>query len=416
LAPENGLDPEVSAHVGHPALRVDLLAAAFLVVAFNLRPAIAAVSPLLGTIRRSADLSPVAGGLLTTLPLLCFGSLAFAAPWLVRRYGAGLLLFACLLVLTAAIALRSAPSNAALFAGTIAIGVSIGTANVLMPGLVKKDFPARIGVMTGLYTMFLSVGPALAALLSVPLYRVFDGSWRLAIGFWALPAALATILWLPFRRHDRPSGPRPDPVGATYPKTLIGWRDPVAVSVTMYMGLQSLAFYTVLAWLPTILHSRGTSVYASGLLLFLVNAVGIVSALVAPVLANRMTDQRLAVVVSSATMACGLAGLTFYANHLDVVWCVLLGIGIGSAISLALMMMVLRARDIRQANALSGRAQGFGYLIAAAGPAVAGALYGATGGWRAPLLLLLALMVPQALAGWRGGHGTLRTLEPTVSA
>jgi MFS transporter, CP family, cyanate transporter len=399
-------------HPEERGVRAGLLAAAFLVVAINLRPAIAAVSPLLGTIRRSAGLSAVEAGLLTTLPLLCFGSLAFVAPRLVRRSGVGRLLLACLVGLTATIVVRSLPSDVALFVGTVGIGVSIGIANVLMPGIVKKDFPLHVGVMTGLYTMFLSVGPALATLVSVPLYHLSGGSWRLAIGFWALPAGLATMLWLPFRGHDRPSVASRDPMADVGARTRIAWRDPVAVAVTLYMGLQSLVFYTILAWFPTILHSRGTSVYDSGLLLALANVVGILSALVMPVVAHHMRDQRRATVFATATMACGLAGLVFDPSHLDILWSVLLGIAFGSAISLALMMMVLRARDIGQANALSGVAQGFGYLIAAAGPAIAGALFAASGGWKAPLLLLLALMIPQFFAGWRGGHGKLR---PAIS-
>lgn len=390
-----------------------LFGAALLIVSFNLRPAIASVSPLLGTVRRAAHLSPVAAGILTTLPLVCFGALAFVAPRLVRRVGAGSLLLVCLVVLTGATVLRSVASDVALFGGTLAIGVGVAVANVLMPGIVKQDFGGHVGLVMGLYTMALSAGPAVATGSSVPLAHLL-GSWRLALAFWALPAALGVLVWLPFRRHDRPAPARPN----SEAQVRIPWRDPVAGAVTLYMGLQSLSFYAILAWLPTILHDRGTSVVGAGLLLALVNVVGIVSALVTPVLTNRMRDERAATVASTTSLALGIAGLLLDPRHLDVLWAVLLGIGEGSAISLALLMMVVRARSTLQATALSGLAQGFGYLIAAAGPALAGALYGASGSWNAPLALLLVLLVPQFAAGWRGGHGLLReaAVVPGVAA
>ncbi len=383
-----------------------LLGAALVVVSFNLRPAIASVSPLLGTIRRGAHLSPVAAGVLTTLPLVCFGALAFVAPRLVRRVGVGTLLLVCLVVLTGATLLRSAASDAALFGGTLGIGISVAVANVLIPGIVKQDFGRHVGLMMGLYTMALSAGPAVATGVSVPLAHLF-ASWRLALGFWAIPAALATLWWLPLRHHDRV---RVDGPSRGTPARLT-WRDPVAAGVTMYMGLQSLSFYVILAWLPTILHDRGTSVVGAGLLLSLVNVTGIVSALATPVVTNRLDNERAATAASTLCLAAGIGGLLLDPRHLDVLWAVMLGTGEGSAISLALLMMVVRARSTTQATSLSGVAQGIGYLIAATGPAIAGALFDATGGWNATLVLLLALLVPQLAAGWRAGHGLLRETE-----
>lgn len=379
-----------------------LLAASLLLVAFNLRPAIAALGPVLGTIRRQAHLAPVAAGTLTTLPLVCFGILAFIAPRLVHRIGVGRLILACLLGMTAGIVVRSVPSDAALFAGTLVVGISVAITNVLMPGIVKKDFPHRVGLMTGLYTMALSAGPAVATGLSVPLEHAFS-SWRLAIGFWAVPAVVAAFVWLPFRRHDRPDEiPTPHLRGGLSP------RDPVVWGVAVYMGLQSLSFYAVLAWLPTILHSRGLSLVEAGVLLSLANVLGIVSALLAPLLTHRMRDERIAIAGSTTALAAGFVGLLLDPHGPAVVWVILLGLGQGSAISLALMVMVLRAWNTRQATALSAVAQGCGYLIAAVGPALAGAVYGVSHSWDAALLLLLGLLAPQYLAGWRAGHGRLR--------
>lgn len=390
------------------ARRAGLLAAALLFVSLNLRPAIASVSPVLGAIRRSAGLSPFEAGMLTTLPLVCFGLLALVTPRLVHRHGVGVLLLTCLCGLTGGIALRSAPSDVTLFAGTLLLGVSIAVANVLMPGIVKRDFPGRVGLMTGLYTMALSAGPAVAGAISVPLEHLLGGSWRWALGFWALPAALATVLWLPMRHHDRESRAE-----TRLSFEGISRSDPVAWALTAYMGFQSLNFYVVLAWLPTVLHDRGTSLVTSGLLLALTNIAGIASALVTPLLTHRMRDERVAVAISTAALAVGVGGLLLDTHGLDALWTVMLGIGQGSAVSLALMMMVVRAWSSPQATALSGMAQGIGYLLAATGPILAGAVYSATGGWTAPLAILLGLLVPQLLSGLRAGHG--HVAKPTAT-
>jgi CP family cyanate transporter-like MFS transporter len=179
------------------------LAVGLMVISFNLRPAIVVVSPLLTEIQGTFELSGVGVGLLTTLPLLCFGLLAPLAPRLVHRFGSGAVLLGCLFALLAGVLVRSLPTLASLFLGTLLIGIGVAIANVLMPGILKQDFPGHIGIMTGLYTMMLSGGAALAAGTTVPLYRVLGKSWHLAVGFWALPVALAIVLWLPSRALGR---------------------------------------------------------------------------------------------------------------------------------------------------------------------------------------------------------------------
>lgn len=378
---------------GRRSRRPALFALALLLASLNLRPSIAAISPVLGEIRRSTGLSAAGAGLLTTLPLLCFGLLAPVAPRLVRRHGSGAVLLGCLGLLTVGIAVRSV-GLAGLFAGTLLLGAAIAVANVLMPGVVKEDFPERPGLMTGLYTMALSAGPALAAGVSAPLAHSLH-SWRLGVGLWAFPAALSFAALVPFRSHRRPSGVerRVSP-----PRALR--RSRVAWAVTFFMGLQSLEFYSALAWLPTILSDRGASTDAAGALLAISNLVGIGAALVTPTIARRLPDARWAPLGSVGFLAAATAGLLFDPRGLDLLWVVLLGCGQGSAISLALLYMVLRTTDARQAMALSGMAQGAGYLIAAAGPATVGALYSAGHGWDVPLAFLLGLLGLQAVAGY----------------
>jgi len=380
-----------------PAIGQTWLLVGVVAFAANLRPAIAAVSPLLGSIRHTTGLSAAGAGLLTTLPVLCFGLLAPAAPRLAHRIGTGMLLEWCLLFLIAGIALRSLPSLFALFAGTLVVGMSVALANVLMPGMVKRDFQGRTGVMTGMYTMMLSIGSALGAGLTVPLERATGLGWRWAIAFWAVPAALALVVWFPQRHHGQ-SGAE---TGVLFAPLHTGvWRSGVAWALTLFMGLQSLGFYVMLAWLPTYLHDNGMGVTNAGLVLSLVNLTGIATALTSPVLAARRDDQRAILVVSVLLTAGGLLGFLLLPHGPVAIWAVVLGLGQGAAIGLSLTMMVLRSVDHAQAMALSGMAQGGGYLIAAGGPALIGAIYDMTGSWTVPFLVLLFLLLPMGLAGY----------------
>ena len=372
-----------------------LLAAGLLLVSLNLRPSMSALSPVLGAIRRSTGLSAAGAGLLTTLPLICFGLLAPVAPRLVRRRGTGRVLLGCLTVMLTGIVVRST-NYAGLFIGTLLIGMGVAIANVLMPGIVKRDFPGHVGLMTGLYTAMLSAGAALAAGTTAPLARALGGDWRLAIGAWALPVVVALAVIVPLRSHARPA----TEMATVGESTSALWRSPVAWAVTLFMGVQSLEFYSTLAWLPTVFHDRGVSVVSAGLLLAVTNTVAIASALVTPGIAHRLGDVRPAVLGAAARAASGLAGLLLDPRHIEVLWAVLLGGGQGATISLALMVMVLRSRNQHQAMALSGMAQGVGYLIAAIGPTLVGALYDVAHNWSLPLAVLLALVGLQAFAGY----------------
>lgn len=374
-----------------------LLGAGLLLVSLNLRPSMSALAPVLGAVRRSTGLSAAGAGLLTTLPLICFGLLAPIAPRLVRRRGTGAVLLGCLFVLFLGIIVRST-GYAGLFIGTLLIGIPIAIANVLMPGIVKRDFPGQVSLMTGLYTAMLSAGAALAAATTAPLSRALGGNWRLATGAWALPVLVAIGVLVPLRSHARPVAEVMD-LGGT---TMALWKSPVAWAVTVYLGVQALEFYATLAWLPTVFHDRGVPVVTAGLLLAGVNTCAIVSALVTPSIAHRI-GIRITVVGAAVLAALAMTGLLVDPHHLDVLWAVLLGCGQGATISLALMVIVLRSSNQHEAMALSGMAQGVGYLIAAIGPTLLGALYDLAHDWTLPLSVLLGLLVAQAGAGYLAG-------------
>ncbi len=376
------------------------LAAAIVLVAANLRPAVVGVAPLLAEIQVSEGLSATAAGVLTALPVLCFGLLAPAAPRLARRFGIERTLLLALVVLCVGFAVRTLSPVAALFVGTVVAGSAIAIGNVLLPGLIKRDFPHRTGVMTGLYTMAISAGGALAAGITVPVAQAAGLDWRAALGTWGLFAALAAVCWLPqARRAGRPVAVRGPGVGGL-------WRQPLAWQVTGLMGFQSFGFYASAAWLPAVFVDRGHDPVAAGWLLSLASIVGVGGSMAAPVLATRLPRQRLLAAGIAVLAALGLLGVLLVPGA-EIVSMVLLGAAQGAALGLSLTLMALRSPDAAHAAQLSGMAQSVGYLVAAVGPFAVGALHDLTGGWTVPFLLLFAALAVQGTAGVLAGRDKL---------
>ncbi|HWD31660.1 MAG TPA: MFS transporter, partial [Pseudomonas sp.] len=260
-----------------------LLLLGLVLVALNLRPALSSMAPLLSLVSESLGLSASQAGLLTTLPVLCLGLFAPLAPVLARRFGSERVILGILLTLAAGIAVRSAFGSTGVFVGSIMAGASIGVIGVLLPGIVKRDFPKHAGTLTGVYTMALCLGAAMAAGATVPLSEHFGDSWSLGLGFWLIPALLAALIWLPQARQGH---------GAHHVAYRVRGllRDPLAWQVTLYMGLQSSLAYIVFGWLPSILIGRGLSPTQAGLVLSGSVIVQLISSLSAPWLATRGKD------------------------------------------------------------------------------------------------------------------------------
>ena len=371
-----------------------------LLVAANLRPAVASVGPVLAQVRDDLELASAGAAVLTALPVLCFGALAPVAPRLGRRHGIEPVLGAVLALLAAALLLRLTGGAAGLFVGTAVAAGAIAVANVLVPALVKREFAQRTGLLMGAYTTVLAGSAAVAAGLTVPLADLLGRGWRGGLGLWAVPAVVALLVWLPeVRRHSRPPAAA---AGAGAVRALL--RLPVAWQVTAFMGLQSLLFYSVLAWLPTVYQDAGWTPAAAGLLLSVSILVQMPASLVVPVLASRRPSQRRYAAGATALTAAGLAGVLAAPTSAAYLWAVLLGLGQGSSFALALTLFVLRGRTSADTARLSAMAQTVGYLLAAGGPLVVGLLHDATGGWRAPLALLVALAGAQLVAGDLAGR------------
>lgn len=374
--------------------RPALVAAGLVFAAFNLRASVAAVAPVLPEVQRADHLSSTGGGLLNAAPVACFGLFALATPTLLRRFGADRLLWLVVAGVAAGTAVRSVAGVFPLFFGTLVVGAAIGVGNVVLPGLVKRDFPERVALLTGLYAMALSGGAGLAAGLTVPLEHAGGLSWRGGLAIWAVPAVAALVLWPPGRVH-REAGARPR--GAW----VLLRRSPVAWAVTAFMGLQSLGFYALFAFIPTLLEGGGSSATLAGVELSVSAVASLLAAFATPTVAGRLGRAWPPVAVAVGLNAVALAGLALDPRGLGpvTVWMIVLGAGQGAMLSLALGFIVLRAPDPTQAANLSTMAQGIGYLVAAAGPFAVGALHQLTGGWSVPLATLGAALAVALAAG-----------------
>jgi CP family cyanate transporter-like MFS transporter len=374
-----------------------LLVAAIVLVSLNLRSALTVIGPLIRDLRADEGLSGAAIGLLAAAPLVAFGLISPLGPRLTARFGIERTLVVCMLLLTASLALRPLPSVVLLFAGTFAAGAAIAVANVLLPALVKRRFGERATFVTGVYSVALGVGAALAAGLAVPSEGWLGDSWRAALAVWAAPALLASVIWLPLL-----GGPRSHGAAAAGVRVNL-WRDRVAWSVTGYMALLAVQFYSQVAWLPEIYRDEGMSKGAAGALLSLSLFVGIPMGFVVGALAGRLRDQRPIVWAAGLMLLGGWVGVLAATDAAPSLWAILLGLGFGTGFTLVLSLFVLRASDTAHAVALSGMAQSVGYALAAVGPIAVGALHDATGDWTAPLIVLIGVAAADLVLGLGAG-------------
>lgn len=372
-----------------------------LVVAANLRASLTGVGPLLDQVQADLGLAPAVAGLLNTLPLLTFVVLSPLVPRLAARWGAEQLLGAALVVLTLGIALRWVPAAVGLFGGTVLIGAGIAVGNVLLPSLIKRDFPTKVGLLTSAYATVMGGVAAVASGVAVPISEVAPGGWYTALGCWVLFALVAVLLWLPQVRVPRRAA-------QAIRGHRLPWGSGLAWAVTAFMGLQSLGFYVVVTWLPQVFQDNGMSAATAGWLLFLFQAVAVLTSLAVPGAMRWARNQRALATICSAVMLLGYLGL-FVAPGLALLWSVVLGLGGGACLVLALAFISLRAQDASMAGALSAMAQSIGYLLAAAGPVVFGLLHTVSSGWRAPIMLMCVAAAGQTVVALVAGGGTVRS-------
>ncbi|WP_018749962.1 CynX/NimT family MFS transporter [Paenibacillus sanguinis] len=390
-----------------------LLITAILVTAAALRSPITGVGSLIGDIEATTGLSHTLSGLLTTLPLLAFAVFALTAPGLAAKLGTEHTLFYCLLLMTGGILIRSLPSTLALFAGTALIGMGIAVCNVLLPGLIKHNFPLRVGLMTSLFTSSLNLWAAISSGISVPLAHTTLG-WRGMLASWSLLTAITAFLWLLLILKRRTKGygtsaaisgssaAQTDTIRPVQTKSI--WRSPVAWMVTIFMGSQSIMFYISISWLPDILHGQGMSAAQAGWMLSLMQLVSMAGSFLMPLIAVRTHNQKLLTAISSAFFLFGFTGIWLAPTSWAPFFIILIGSGSGATFSLVLVFFSLRSRTAQQANQLSGMAQSVGYLLAAIGPILLGFIHDQSGSWNTPLAVIIGLSLLTIVFGYMAGR------------
>jgi CP family cyanate transporter-like MFS transporter len=338
------------------------LALCLLAAAFNLRPALTSLATLLAEIQNGLQISSFWAGILTTMPVLCFGVFGPVAPLVSARLGLERAVFVLLVLLTAGLALRALPLAMALVGSTLLVGAAIGMVSVLLPVFIRRDFPRRLGLTTGFYTMVLSIGGASGAWLT-PLFEGQTGAWPVALAAWGAPALAATALWggLSLTATKASGTARLAPFA-------ILLRDPVAWHVTAFMGLQAALAFIVLGWLPTQLRDRGLDVADAGFVTSVSIIAQTVTALVAPSLATRTVSPRVLILLVLLATVAGFLGLLYAPIGSRLLWGLMMGLGQGGLFGLALLFISLRSPSAEAAAMLSGMSQSIGYLGAALGP------------------------------------------------
>ncbi|MHA7960082.1 MFS transporter [Streptomyces sp. L500] len=370
--------------------------AAVLLIALNLRLGMSSAAALLDALRADLGFSPLVAALLPTLPSLCFAAAGAGTGTLARRLGAERTVLAAVVALTAGLAVRAVPATWALLAGTV-LGMSgLALCNVLLPTLVRTHFPERVGLLTGLYTTTLALGATLASAVAVPVAGAV-GSPSLGLAVWALPALAATVVWAAWAGIRTPgAAPAAAPTERISPWAMARTR--LGALVTAYFGLQALNAYAITGWLPSLLSGHGMSEGAAGVVLAVAQAVGIPVSFVVLALAKGPAGLRGAFAGVSAAMLMGFAGLLVAPMALPLVWAVLVGLGLCS-FPLVLAVIARSGSGPAQTTALSTLSQSLGYLLAALGPLAVGLLHSATGGWTAPMALLLGTAAAQLAVG-----------------
>ncbi|HBV38369.1 MAG TPA: MFS transporter [Erwinia sp.] len=384
---------------------VAALIAGIMLIAANLRAPFTSIAPILPLIRDSSGLSITAAGLLNALPLLAFAILSPVSAFIARRVGLERTLFYALAVISAGVLLRPTGSVWALYAGTILAGAGIALGNVLLPGLIKRDFSANMASMTGAYSITMGAVGAVGSALMIPLTQLWG--WHTALTLIIVLPLMAMVLWLPqLKKH---------PHTTSVPETVANaavWRSPLAWQVTLFMGLNAMPFYVAVGWLPAILADRGMAAEKAGAIHGMLQLTTAVPGLILAATLRRLKDQRIAAAAVSLLSALSLVGI-LYAPNLAMLWAAILGFGSGASMMLGLTFIGLRTRHAGDAAALSGMAQCVGYLMAAMGPLLLGKVHDVSGGWSVPLLITAAIAVAGAVTGIAAGRNAY--VKPALS-
>ncbi|QFU24291.1 MFS transporter [Shewanella eurypsychrophilus] len=360
-----------------------------LLIAIGLRSPITGVGPLLEQMQQQLSLSATQAGMLTTLPLLVFACFSPIASKIGRRIGLERALMLSLFCLLIGITVRSFGSLTSLFGGTLIIGVGIAIANVLLPSLMKRDFPTKVATITSIYVLMMGVGSALSASLAIPMMHLADSlsisfipNWAFALGGIIIFPIIAIFVWLPqIKNRTKPTQDTLEFDSHSYI-----WYSASAWQITLFLALNSFLMYTFISWLPSILIDSGYSHENAGVIHGLLQLFTAVPAIIMIPMMAKMKDKRLLSTGLTSLVLISILGFILLPT-LAIVWSMMFGFGAGGGFILALTLISIRTSDPHQAASLSGMAQCLGYLLAASGPVLIGAVHEASGSWTLPLLI-----------------------------
>ncbi len=378
---------------------------AIVFIAIVLRPPVASMGPLLQEIQLSLAVNADLIGLLAASPVLCFGLGAFASPWLVSKVGVNRAMLLVLVILALGSALRMILGYPGLLLGTIAAGLSIAIANVLLPTIVRIQFPNRVALVTGAYTTLLAISASLAAAVAVP-SSFWLGGWNPALAIWIVPTVLAVLLWLPQIKGQDAHVAQPAHAAAEEKAAVL--RSPISWAIVGFFGIQSLGFYALLGWMPSALISIGVSPQAAGNYLGFASAIGIPSGLIISSVLGQFKSLAWWAAGTSAMTLLGSIIFTLVLRSTDtsllLLACILIGLGMSATFPISLSLISTRASTQAQTTQLSAMAQGWGYLLAAAGTFMVGAVANLVANYALSFALITALTLIQAGIGFYAGR------------
>ncbi|MGN6502748.1 MAG: MFS transporter [Pseudolysinimonas sp.] len=386
-----------------PLVRGRLLAfAGIALVALTMRTAVGALSPVVGSIEADIPLDHVVLAVIGAAPPVIFGLSGLIAPLVSRALGLEGALLAATLIGAAGHLIRAlAPESTLLLVGTVMALLGAGSGNVLLPPIVKRYFPDRIGTMTAVYVTVMSLGATIPPAVGVPIAQ--SSGWRSSLGVWALVSVIAALPWIwQALRHGRHvENLDTQARGLVAAHADIGrrvFRSPIAWSMGLLFAAPTMTVYAMFAWLPAMTTEiSGVDSAQAGLLLGVFAVCGLPAALIVPPLAQRLPTITPLLVAALALFLAGYAGFLFAPAAAPLLWTIFVGSG-PLLFPLTLTLINLRTRTGAGAVALSGFGQGLGYALGAFGPLIVGLLRDATGGWDVALWVLLGTMVLTAPA------------------
>ncbi|MEJ8764297.1 MULTISPECIES: MFS transporter [unclassified Oceanobacillus] len=383
-----------------------ILTIGIIFVAFNLRPAITSIGPLIRLIRDDVDITNGTAGLLTSLPLITFAIVSPIVPKLSRKLTSEIALIIGLLLIIIGILIRSFAILTPLLLGTLIIGSGIAICNVLLPGIIKDNFPLKVALMTGVYSTAMNIFAASASGLSYPFTKMLNGNWQLSLQIWMIPAILAVLIWIYITRKNTVNNEgKQIQLESNNSANNRMWGSALAWQVATLLGLQSFLFYVTISWLPEMLISNGVSLTTAGWLLSFAQIIGLPASFLVPTFAGKVRSQSLIAVSMGLSAFFGYSGLLLGSSMpILIISITLIGITLNGGFALALTLLGLRAKTSEQASELSGMAQSIGYLLAAAGPFAIGIVFDLTTSWTVPLIVLILISTLIMIFGFLAGR------------